>query len=130
MRFKEEALKLANRHPDIYFEIHVLSDSPTRDLFRKAIELTDLFKGTNIKATYANTAISCEYDIVVKYSEALPKDIINEISILLKIVFRNTLYYEFLKPGGKDSDGIILIYFLGTPSFDDEGCVFYETPIP
>ena len=92
-RFKEEALKLANRHPNIDFEIIVLSDSPTNDLFRKATELTNLFKGTNIKAKYANTVFSSRYNVVVKCSEALPKDIVNEIDMLLKIVFKNYLDY-------------------------------------
>jgi hypothetical protein len=127
--FQEEALNLANRHPNIDFEIEVLSDSPTNDLFRKAIELVDLFKGANIEAKYANTMFSSEHNVVIKYSEALPKDVVDEIDSLLRIVFKDTLYREFLKAGGKDRNSSIVIYFIGTPSFDNEGCVFYDTQI-
>jgi len=95
-RFKEEAMKLADSHSNIDFEIQVLSDSPTNDLFRKATELVNLFEGTSIEAKYANTIFSSEHNVVVRYSEALPRDVVNEINMLLKIVFKNTLHFEYL----------------------------------
>ena len=127
--FVGKARDLVNRHTDIEFEFQVLSVNPSNDLFRKCIELTDLLGRAGIKAKYANTMFSSKHNVVIKCSEALPRDVINEIKELLKIVFKDTLHFEFLKPGGKDTDGSILVYFLGTPSFDNEGCVFYETPV-
>ena len=111
------------------FEVKVLADSPGNDLYKKARELTDLFASGGIKAGYWNTAFSSEHNVVVRLSQALPREVISEINELLRIVFKNTLYFELLKPGGEDSDGNINIFFLGTPSFDNEGCVFYDSPM-
>ncbi len=129
VQFKEEAQSLVSRYPHINFEFQVLCVNPSNHLFNKATELTDLFRTANIKAKYANTMFSSKYNVVIKYSEVLPQDMIDEIEQLLKIVFKNTLYFKSDKSSGKDSDGNILIYFLGTPSFDNEGCVFYEDSI-
>jgi hypothetical protein len=117
--FGKKVRSFINRHPDLNFNVQVLSVNPSNDLYQKAIEFVNLFKSANVTAS----------NIVIKCSEALPKDVINELNQFLRIVFKNKLYYEILKSGGKDSDGDILIYFLGIPSFDSEGCVFYERPI-
>jgi hypothetical protein len=127
--FIKEARNLINRHRDINFNVQILCVDPSSNHFRKATELTNIFRSANIKAKYSNTMFSTEYNVVIKYSEDLPKDVVNEVQLLLKIVFKSTLYYEFRKSGGEDSKGNILIYFLGTPSFDNEGRVFYDTPI-
>lgn len=127
--FIEEARNLVDSHSEVDFEVKVLSVNPSNDLFRKCTELKNLFRSASIKAKYASTVFSSKYNVVIKCSEALSRDVINEINQLLKIVFKNTLYFELLKPAGQDSDGNILIYFLGSPSFDNDGCVFYEKPI-
>jgi hypothetical protein len=127
--FRKKVRSFVNNHSDLNFNVQVLSVNPSNDLYQKAIELVNLFKSANVTARYANTMFSSKHNVVIKCSEALPKDVINELNQFLKVVFKNELNYELLKSGGKDSDGDILIYFLGIPSFDSEGCVFYETPI-
>jgi len=125
-QFRNNVRAFANRHADLNFVFKVNSVNPSIDLYRKATELVNLLKSADVIAKYANTMFSSTHNVVVKCSEALPKDAIDELNQILRIVFKNELYYELLKSGDKDSNGEILIYFLGHPSFDSEGCVFYE----
>jgi len=126
--FEEGVHNLVTRHTDIKFQVKVNSVNPSNDLFRKCKELVGLFMAGGINAEYANTSFSSEHDLVIKCSEALKGEIVKEIGDLLEIVFKKPLHFEYLRSGGKEGDGVILIFFLGTPSFDNEGSVFYDTP--
>lgn len=112
--------KLLEKYPILKTKFSIMCVNPSKDKYQKARELVELFKNAGINADYSNTVMSANVNVFLLYPPNMSKKYLDELSTILSIIFKINQV-----PVKENDKNRFILYFLGTPYFDEEGRVFF-----